>query len=78
MERIDVVRREIEQGEGSLDKFAYSYQRYGFNRVDGGIMYREWIPAAKYVSVFGDFSKRRSSFYRHQMRLMYFFCKKKN
>jgi 1,4-alpha-glucan branching enzyme len=40
-----------------LSKFCHSYERYGFNRVDGGIMYREWIPAATYVSVFGDFSE---------------------
>ena len=57
VEQIDVVREEIERAEGSLAKFSLSYERFGFHAVDGGVYYREWAPAAKRVSVIGDFSK---------------------
>lgn len=32
------------------------YEYFGFNRVEGGIIYREWAPAAAGASLIGDFN----------------------
>lgn len=57
-------KKAIESAEKSLDYFSKSYERYGLNRVTGGIMYREWIPGAKAVFLFGEFS----------IYIYFFFC----
>lgn len=36
------------------------YEYFGFNRVDGGIVYREWAPAAAGASLIGDFNSWNS------------------
>lgn len=32
------------------------YEYFGFNRTEGGIVYREWAPAAAGASLIGDFN----------------------
>ncbi|CEL94386.1 unnamed protein product [Vitrella brassicaformis CCMP3155] len=51
----------IVEKEGSLERFAQGYRLYGFNRVEGGSrgkgwLLREWLPAAKAVTLMGDFN----------------------
>lgn len=46
----------IEKYEGSLEEFAQGYLKFGFNREEGGIVYREWAPAAQEAQVIGDFN----------------------
>uniref|UniRef100_A0A5B6ZSP6 1,4-alpha-glucan branching enzyme n=1 Tax=Davidia involucrata TaxID=16924 RepID=A0A5B6ZSP6_DAVIN len=46
----------IEKYEGSLEEFAQGYLKFGFNREEGGIVYREWAPAAQDAQVIGDFN----------------------
>ncbi|XP_047325240.1 1,4-alpha-glucan-branching enzyme-like isoform X1 [Impatiens glandulifera] len=46
----------IEKYEGSLENFAQGYLKFGFNREEGGIVYREWAPAAEEAEVIGDFN----------------------
>lgn len=47
---------EIEKNEGGLEKFSRGYEKFGFNKTEKGIVYREWAPAAKAVCLIGDFS----------------------
>ncbi|CAI9763005.1 unnamed protein product [Fraxinus pennsylvanica] len=46
----------IEIHEGSLEEFARGYSKFGFNREEGFIVYREWLPAAQEAEVVGDFN----------------------
>ena len=48
----------IEKQFGSLGTFASAYQFFGFHydRIRRGWWYREWAPAAHYLSLFGDFN----------------------
>ncbi|KAL8135755.1 hypothetical protein AgCh_010397 [Apium graveolens] len=46
----------IEKYEGSLEDFAQGYLKFGFNREKGGIVYREWAPAAQEAQIIGDFN----------------------
>ncbi|KAF3446892.1 hypothetical protein FNV43_RR12072 [Rhamnella rubrinervis] len=46
----------IEKYEGGLEEFARGYSKFGFNREQGGIVYREWAPAAQEAQVIGDFN----------------------
>ncbi|KAH7850015.1 hypothetical protein Vadar_026561 [Vaccinium darrowii] len=46
----------IEKYEGSLEEFAQGYLKFGFNREEDGIVYREWAPAAQEAQVIGDFN----------------------
>ncbi|KAK1262341.1 hypothetical protein QJS04_geneDACA001368 [Acorus gramineus] len=46
----------IEKYEGSLEKFAQGYLKFGFNRDQDGIIYREWAPAAQEAQLVGDFN----------------------
>eukprot|EP00128_Syssomonas_multiformis_P008502 Colp12_sorted_trinity150504_noHs@6785 len=50
------LRHEIEKHEGSLEKFSRGYEFMGFNRVDGGIMFREYAPNAVSMHLIGDFN----------------------
>ena len=40
---------------GSLAEFANGYAYFGFHRVPGGWVYREWAPAAEKMYLTGDF-----------------------
>ena len=48
----------IEKQFGSLGTFASAYQFFGFHydSIRRGWWYREWAPAAHYISLFGDFN----------------------
>ncbi|KAG6509597.1 hypothetical protein ZIOFF_027597 [Zingiber officinale] len=46
----------IEKYEGSLEEFAQGYLKFGFNREQDSIVYREWAPAAQEAQVIGDFN----------------------
>ena len=48
----------IEKQFGSLGTFASAHQFFGFHydRIRRGWWYREWAPAAHYLSLFGDFN----------------------
>ncbi|MCC8089169.1 MAG: alpha amylase C-terminal domain-containing protein [Rikenellaceae bacterium] len=61
MDRYDLYRQrlaEIEAGSGSIVDFANGYKYYGFNYSyeDKGWWFREWLPAAREVYLFGDFN----------------------
>eukprot|EP00048_Salpingoeca_helianthica_P021922 m.15211 g.15211 ORF g.15211 m.15211 type:complete len:745 (-) comp6629_c1_seq1:438-2672(-) len=47
----------IDKHEGGLVEFAGSYKRYGLVRTEGGIVLREWLPAARSVALMGDFNQ---------------------
>nr|XP_027190205.1 1,4-alpha-glucan-branching enzyme 1, chloroplastic/amyloplastic isoform X3 [Cicer arietinum] len=49
-------KRLIEEYEGGLEEFAKGYLKFGFNREEGGILYREWAPAAQEAQIIGDFN----------------------
>ncbi|XP_042493187.1 1,4-alpha-glucan-branching enzyme 1, chloroplastic/amyloplastic-like isoform X4 [Macadamia integrifolia] len=46
----------IEKYERGLEEFAQGYLKFGFNREENGIVYREWAPAAQEAQVIGDFN----------------------
>ncbi|VVA25717.1 PREDICTED: 1 [Prunus dulcis] len=46
----------IETYEGGLEEFAQGYVKFGFNREEDGIVYREWAPAAQEAQLIGDFN----------------------
>lgn len=50
--------KRINQRAGSLEEYARGYRYYGFNRdaETGAWTYREWAPAARRVSLIGDFN----------------------
>ena len=48
---------EIERNEGSIENFANSYQRYGLHlQPNNDIVYREYAPSAKGISLCGEFN----------------------
>ncbi|XP_010556050.1 PREDICTED: 1,4-alpha-glucan-branching enzyme 1, chloroplastic/amyloplastic-like isoform X2 [Tarenaya hassleriana] len=46
----------FEKHEGGLEEFSRGYLKFGFNREYGGIVYREWAPAAVEAELIGDFN----------------------
>ncbi|KAL2895575.1 1 4-alpha-glucan-branching enzyme 1 chloroplastic/amyloplastic [Bienertia sinuspersici] len=47
----------FEKHEGGLEEFAQGgYMKFGFNREEGSIVYREWAPAAQEAQLIGDFN----------------------
>lgn len=56
MKRYVDQKKLIERYEGGLEEFALGYQKFGFNRDEGGIVYREWAPAAQEAQIIGDFN----------------------
>ena len=52
------LKKQIEDNEGSLEKFSRGYERLGINRTPEGLKYREWAPGAHGVFLTGDFSKQ--------------------
>ncbi|PIA46828.1 hypothetical protein AQUCO_01500400v1 [Aquilegia coerulea] len=55
----------IENFEGSLEDFAQGYLKFGFNRGQDCIVYREWAPAAQEAQLIGDFNGWDG--FKHQM-----------
>uniref|UniRef100_A0A1D1Z3W9 1,4-alpha-glucan branching enzyme n=2 Tax=Anthurium amnicola TaxID=1678845 RepID=A0A1D1Z3W9_9ARAE len=55
-ERYVEQKKLIEKYEGSLEDFAQGYLKFGFNRGNDGIVYREWAPAAQEAQLIGDFN----------------------
>ena len=47
--------RLLPQG-GTLNEFANAHNYFGFHRVDGGWVYREWAPSAYQLYLTGDFN----------------------
>ncbi|KAK4348914.1 hypothetical protein RND71_031669 [Anisodus tanguticus] len=47
MKRYVDQKKLIEKYEGALEEFALGYLKFGFNREEGYIVYREWAPAAQ-------------------------------
>ncbi len=56
MERYRARLGQLLHGEGTLKDFANAHQWYGFHRLDGGWVYREWAPSADAVFLTGDFN----------------------
>lgn len=56
MKRYIEQKKLIENYEGSFEGFAQGYLTFGFNREKGGIVYREWAPAAQEAQIIGDFN----------------------
>lgn len=50
------LKKQIEDNEGSLEKFSRGYERLGINRTPEGLKYREWAPGAHGVYLTGDFN----------------------
>eukprot|EP00002_Diphylleia_rotans_P001391 TRINITY_DN10782_c0_g1_i1.p1 TRINITY_DN10782_c0_g1~~TRINITY_DN10782_c0_g1_i1.p1 ORF type:complete len:499 (+),score=71.59 TRINITY_DN10782_c0_g1_i1:43-1539(+) len=46
----------IEEEFGSLENFALGHNYFGFTRHPQGILFREWLPGAVAVHLFGDFN----------------------
>ncbi|XP_054797957.1 1,4-alpha-glucan-branching enzyme 1, chloroplastic/amyloplastic-like isoform X2 [Prosopis cineraria] len=57
-------KRLVEKYEGGLEEFAKGYLKFGFNREDDGIVYREWAPAAQEAQLIGDFNEWDGSNHR--------------
>ncbi|KAJ4775431.1 hypothetical protein LUZ62_059688 [Rhynchospora pubera] len=55
----------IEKHEEGLEEFSKGYLKFGFNREEDGIVYREWAPAAREAQLIGDFNGWDGS--KHQM-----------
>ncbi|KAH6825381.1 starch branching enzyme 2.1 [Perilla frutescens var. hirtella] len=50
------LREAIDKNEGGLELFSRGYEKFGFNRSETGITYREWAPGAKSAALIGDFN----------------------
>lgn len=51
-----VTRHEIDQNGGIMGPISQGHHFFGFTRGEGGTWYREWAPAATYLSLIGDFN----------------------
>lgn len=49
-------RAELVSKDGKLIDFANGYEYFGFHKIDGGWVYREWAPAADRMYLTGDFN----------------------
>ena len=49
-------RAQLLQGHKSLKEFANAHKYYGFHKIKGGWVYREWAPAADELYLTGDFN----------------------
>lgn len=56
IERYRQKRAQILGQSLSLKDFANAHQWYGFHKVSGGFVYREWAPGADNVYLAGDFN----------------------
>ena len=58
--RYSILKRHVDginKNEGGMNKFTQSFKRYGLQRVENGIMCREWCPGASAVFIMGEFSE---------------------
>eukprot|EP01127_Copromyxa_protea_P013232 TRINITY_DN3545_c0_g1_i1.p1 TRINITY_DN3545_c0_g1~~TRINITY_DN3545_c0_g1_i1.p1 ORF type:complete len:708 (-),score=102.83 TRINITY_DN3545_c0_g1_i1:39-2129(-) len=49
-------KKDITDKEGSLGQFGLGYETFGFHRVEGGLRYRDWVPGALAVHLYGEFN----------------------
>jgi 1,4-alpha-glucan branching enzyme len=56
MRRYTDQKKLFEKHEGGLAEFSKGYLKFGFNRREGSIVYREWAPAALEAQLIGDFN----------------------
>eukprot|EP00741_Cyanophora_paradoxa_P021974 tig00021432_g21211.t1 len=56
MDMFKDFKRRIDEHEGGIEKFTRGYEKFGFNRRNGYIEYREWAPGARSLSIMGDFN----------------------
>ncbi|WOL17268.1 hypothetical protein Cni_G26057 [Canna indica] len=56
LKKFEETKSLIEKFEGSLEEFSQGYMKFGFNREQDGIVYREWAPAAQEAQLIGDFN----------------------
>lgn len=56
MRRNTEVRKRLLGDQANLSDFANGYMYFGFNRTEGGWVYREWLPGADEVHLIGDFN----------------------
>ena len=56
MERLEEQKKNFLAGGKSLKEFANAHNYYGFHKVDGGWIYREWAPNADGLFLIGDFN----------------------
>ncbi|XP_067849516.1 1,4-alpha-glucan-branching enzyme-like isoform X2 [Heptranchias perlo] len=62
------LAKNIEESEGSLDKFSRGFESFGINRqADGGIYCKEWAPGAKSVCLVGEFNGWDTSSHHYRM-----------
>ncbi len=54
MNNYQIKKKELLPDGGTLLDFANGHLYYGFHRVEGGWVYREWAPAAECVYLMGD------------------------
>ncbi|XP_022094131.1 1,4-alpha-glucan-branching enzyme-like [Acanthaster planci] len=58
---LQLLLKGIEQDQGGLDSFTSGYQYFGINKLpSGGVVCRQWAPAAQAVYLRGDFNEWRS------------------
>ncbi len=56
MDRFREKRHQLVGDSDSLDSFANGYMYFGFHRTENGWVFREWMPGADEVRLFGDFN----------------------
>ncbi len=56
MNNYETKRKELLQNAADLDSFANAHHYFGFHRLDGAWVYREWAPAAEALYLTGDFN----------------------
>lgn len=56
MDRLEEQKKNFLAGGKSLKEFANAHNYYGFHKVDGGWIYREWAPNADGLYLIGDFN----------------------
>ncbi|CAN4123087.1 unnamed protein product [Withania somnifera] len=56
MKRYVDQKKLIEKYEGALEEFSLGYLKFGFNKEEGCVVYREWAPSAQEAEVIGDFN----------------------
>ena len=56
MDRFMEKRHQLVGDSDSLDSFANGYMYFGFHRTENGWVFREWMPGADEVRLFGDFN----------------------
>ena len=56
MDNYTKKKEELVGKRGKLSTFANGYKYFGFHRVRGGWVYREWAPAAEAMYLTGDFN----------------------